>query len=101
MTREEKFNLLNELLEYEEKNDIGNLTRADRREFQQWISEALEQEPILDRVKQARKEIENEVKFWSDPSNYNVESMAYVRKAKARSYKHCLEILDKLIESEG
>lgn len=45
MTREEKSNLLNELLEYEEKNDIGNLTRTDRREFQQWISEALEQEP--------------------------------------------------------
>jgi hypothetical protein len=51
MTREEKFNLLNELLEYEEKNDIGNLTRADRREFQQWISEALEQEPILDKIR--------------------------------------------------
>ena len=45
MTREEKSNLLNELLEYEEKNDIGLLTRAERREFQQWISEALEQEP--------------------------------------------------------
>jgi hypothetical protein len=45
MTREEKTNLLNELLEYEENNDIGNLTRAERREFQQWINEALEQEP--------------------------------------------------------
>ena len=45
MTREEKTNWLNELLEYEENNDIGNLTRAERREFQQWISEALEQEP--------------------------------------------------------
>lgn len=45
MTREEKANLLNELLEYEENNDIGNLTRAERREFQQWINEALEQEP--------------------------------------------------------
>ena len=45
MSREEKSNLLNELLEYEEKNDIGNLTRAERREFQQWISKALEQEP--------------------------------------------------------
>jgi acetylornithine deacetylase/succinyl-diaminopimelate desuccinylase-like protein len=55
MTREEKTNLLNELLEYEEKNDIGNLTRADRREFQQWISEALEQESILDKI---RAEIE-------------------------------------------
>lgn len=44
MTREEKINLLNGLLEYEEKNDIGNLTRAERGEFQQWVK-ALEQEP--------------------------------------------------------
>ena len=36
MTREEKVNLLNELLEIDEKNDIGNLTTAERREFQQW-----------------------------------------------------------------
>lgn len=50
MTREEKSNLLNELLEYEENNDIGNLTRAERREFQQWISEALEQEPCEDAI---------------------------------------------------
>lgn len=33
MTEEEKINLLNELLNYEENNDIGNLTRAERREF--------------------------------------------------------------------
>lgn len=44
MTREEKVNLLNVLLEIEEKNDIGNLTSTDRREFQQWV-EDLEQEP--------------------------------------------------------
>ena len=50
MTREEKINLLNELLEYEEKNDIGHLTRAERREFQQWISEALEQETVSKEV---------------------------------------------------
>ena len=50
MTREEKINLLNELLEVEEKNDIGNLTTADRREFQQWINEALEQEPCEDAI---------------------------------------------------
>lgn len=50
MTREEKSNLLNELLEIEEKNDIGNLTRAERREFQQWV-EDLEQEPVLDKIK--------------------------------------------------
>jgi hypothetical protein len=47
MTREEKIELLNRLLEVEEKNDIGNLTRAERREFQQWV-EALEQEPCED-----------------------------------------------------
>lgn len=47
MTREEKVNLLNELLEIEEKNDIGNLTSTDRREFQQWV-EDLEQEPCED-----------------------------------------------------
>lgn len=61
---------------------------------------ALKQKSILDKVKQAREEIENEVKFWSEPSKYNVESVVNARKAKAQSYKHCLEILDKLIESE-
>ena len=50
MTREEKVNLLNELLEIEEKNDIGNLTSTDRREFQQWV-EDLEQEPIIDKIR--------------------------------------------------
>ncbi len=45
MTRIEKMELLNELLELEEKNDIGNLTRSDRAEFQMWIKGALEQEP--------------------------------------------------------
>lgn len=44
MTRQKKVTLLNELLEIEEKNDIGNLTSTDRREFQQWV-EDLEQEP--------------------------------------------------------
>ena len=54
MTKEEKSNLLNKLLEYEENNDIGHLTRVERREFQQWISNALEQEsrwiPITERL---------------------------------------------------
>lgn len=45
MTRIEKMKLFNELLELEEKNDIGNLTSSDRAEFQMWIKEALEQEP--------------------------------------------------------
>lgn len=44
MTREERINLLNKLLEIEEKNDIGNLTMAERGEFQQWV-ETLKQEP--------------------------------------------------------
>jgi|GEM_PF-2005084 len=99
MTREEKTNLLKELLNYEENNDIGNLTRAERREFQQWVEE-LEQEPVLDKVKQAREEIENEIKFWNekttDPNPYTAE----IRKAKANSYKHCLELLNELTESE-
>ena len=43
MTREEKINLLNKLLEIEEKLDIGNLTRAEKGEFRQWV-ETLEQE---------------------------------------------------------
>ncbi len=55
---------------------------------------------LLDRIKEAREEIENEIKFWNekttDPNPYTTE----IRKAKANSYKHCLEILDKLIESE-
>ena len=42
MTREEKVNLLNTLLEIEEKNDIGNLTRTDRREFQQWVEDLID-----------------------------------------------------------
>jgi hypothetical protein len=52
MTREEKNELLNKLLKIEENNDIGNLTRAERGEFQQWINDAIEQEPILDRVRE-------------------------------------------------
>ena len=42
MTREEKECLLNELIEIEEKNDIGNLTRSERAEFQLWIKEIIE-----------------------------------------------------------
>ena len=48
MTREEKECLLNELIEIEEKNDIGNLTRSERAEFQLWVKEIIEaskQEP--------------------------------------------------------
>ncbi len=42
-TTEEKMELLNELLKLEETNDIGNLTRSDRAEFQMWVKEMLEQ----------------------------------------------------------
>jgi hypothetical protein len=52
MTREEKNELLNKLLKIEENNDIGNLTRAERGEFQQWINDAIEQEHILDMVRE-------------------------------------------------
>lgn len=54
----------------------------------------------LDKIKEARRDIENEVKFWSEPSKYDAKSVVNARKAKIQSYKHCLEILDKLIESE-
>lgn len=54
----------------------------------------------LDKIKKAREEIENEVEFWNDSVKYNEKQIGYVKKAKANSYKHCLEILDKLIESE-
>ena len=50
MTREEKIELLNRLLEIEEKNDIGNLTSMNRREFQQWVEE-IEQESVLDKIR--------------------------------------------------
>ena len=54
-------------------------------------------------IKQAREEIENEVKFWSEPPKTKLlPSVKAVRDGKVNSYKHCLEILDNLIaESEG
>ena len=46
-------------MEYEENNDIGNLTKIERREFQQWISKALEQEsrwiPISERLPEEKQ----------------------------------------------
>jgi hypothetical protein len=39
MTTDEKTRLLDELLEIEEKNDIGNLTRSERAEFQMWVKD--------------------------------------------------------------
>jgi hypothetical protein len=55
----------------------------------------------LDKVKQAKEEIENEIKFWSEPPKAKLlPSVKAVKAGKANSYKHCLEILDKLLESE-
>lgn len=54
----------------------------------------------LDKVKQAREEIENEIKFWNEETTDSNSYTTEIRKAKANSYKHCLELLDKLIESE-
>lgn len=62
MTREEKIELLNKLLEIEEKNDIGNLTRAERGEFQQWINDAKEQEPCEDAI--SRQAVLEELSKW-------------------------------------
>lgn len=58
-------------------------------------------EKWLNKVKQARKDIENEIKFWNEPIKHDVKPVVNMRKAKANSYKHCLEMIDKLItESE-
>lgn len=46
MTTDEKNRLLDELLEMEEKNDIGNLTRSERAEFQMWVKD--QKKNILD-----------------------------------------------------
>jgi hypothetical protein len=55
----------------------------------------------LDLIKESREEIENEVKFWSEPPKAKLlPSVKAVRAGKVNSYKHCLEILDKLLESE-
>lgn len=48
MTRQEKIDLLGELLKIEEKNDIGNLTRAERAEFQEWVYKCIEIERIVE-----------------------------------------------------
>lgn len=88
MTREEKVNLLNELLEIEEKNDIGNLTSTDRREFQQWV-EDLEQESVFDKIKAEIKALSN-----ANPSYWHSGDMV--------DRDDVLEIIDKYkAESEG
>ena len=84
MTREEKVNLLNTLLEIEEKNDIGNLTRTDRREFQQWV-EDLEQESILGKIR---------AKITNDIHKCNNTDMAF-------GMQHTLDVIDKYKEERS
>ena len=42
MTKEQKEDLLRELIKIEEKNDIGNLTSRERGEFQKWVMDSTE-----------------------------------------------------------
>ena len=42
MTKEQKEELLRELIKIEEKNNIGNLTSRERGEFQMWVEELIE-----------------------------------------------------------
>lgn len=50
MTRQEKIDLLEELLKIEEDNDIGNLTRTERAEFQEWMREREEVYGVLEHI---------------------------------------------------
>lgn len=74
----------------------------EHRQLAEWLKELKqfkESAIQLEKVKQAREDIENEVKFWSNPSGTKLlPSVKAVRYGKVNSYKHCLEILDKLIE---
>ena len=85
MTREEMKNLLNKLIEIEEKNDIGNLTRSERAEFQLWINEIIEQEPKTGHWIKTPRTVMGEGYMWyCDQCNHEVYS--------SRDYpseKHC------------
>lgn len=87
MTKAEKIELLDKLLEIEEKNDIGNLTRAERGEFQRWVK-GLEQEPILDKIR---------AEIWD--LQYGDEEKSMTDEDRADAYnnaiKQVIEILDK------
>lgn len=91
MTREEKSNLLNELLKYEENNDIGNLTRAERREFQQWINKSLEQESILDEIRDEIMQLDYDI----DTIDYDQDDMTYSEDIHTIHREEVLQILDK------
>ena len=81
--------------EEDTETEIGrpfDLEKHDKEISDKWIN----------RVKKAREDIENEIKFWSEPPKVKVlPSVKAVWDGKVNSYKHCLEILDELIsESE-
>lgn len=101
MTREEKIELLNRLLEIEEKNDIGNLTSTDRREFQQWVEE-LEQEPSLDKIRAEIAEygsIRVSYAITKDTkTDKGIEKL--VSDVLKRAKEQVLDIIDKYKESE-
>ncbi len=83
MTREEKINLLNKLLEIEEKNDIGNLTRAERGEFQQWVNKTLEQEPVIDKIRAEIADYQKEAVYSDDIVMTKRMILAIIDKYKA------------------
>lgn len=74
--------------------------KLSKKELEEILRKGMKYSNLLDKIKKAREDIENEIKFWSEPSKYNVKSIVAINNAKVQSYKHCLEILDKLIESE-
>ena len=67
MTREEKECLLSKLIEIEEKNDIGNLTRNERAEFQLWIKEiTLNPHPCDDRIREVIRDFDKKHPAFAD-----------------------------------
>jgi len=95
MTREEHIIYLKNLrtvLKWERKFSDQTIESLDE------AIKALEQEPILDRLK---VDVENEIRFWQEPSKYG-NADKRVREAKVSSYKHMLELIDNLLaESEN
>lgn len=78
------------------KNELDLWERFEPNGFK-WFQKYL---ILLSKVIHVRNGIENQVKFCNLPSKCTDESVLNVRKAKAESYKYCLEDLDKLIEGE-
>ena len=68
MTKEKALSLLEELLELEEKNDIGCLTRRERAEFQSIIKEAFE-EKETEEISVDTPEGKMTARISSDPDN--------------------------------